>query len=118
MKMKIENRILADGRYALLAVLIMANGWGKEKSDPPSATITERVSAKCECGIPTYQCAECRYELGVVKVDATLLKQPDGTGLVKTQIMARTQLSAVLPTTGEWRSTRPRRYISVPAPPA
>ncbi|MEI8078386.1 MAG: efflux RND transporter periplasmic adaptor subunit [bacterium] len=101
MKMKIENRILADGRYALLAVLIMANGWGKEKSDPPSATITERVSAKCECGIPTYQCAECRYELGVVKVDATLLKQPDGTGLVKTQIMARTQLSAVLPTTGE-----------------
>ena len=101
MKMKIENRILADGRYALLAVLIMANGWGKEKSDPPSATITERVSAKCECGIPTYQCAECRYELGVVKVDATLLKQPDGTGLVQTQTVARTQLSVVLPTTGE-----------------
>jgi cobalt-zinc-cadmium efflux system membrane fusion protein len=126
MKMKLEKRILAGGLCALLAVVMMANSWGKDKSappavpagrdahgsddghghaakspTPPSATITERVSAKCECGIPTYQCAECRYELGVVKVDATLLKQKDGTGLVQTQTVARTQLSAVLPTTGE-----------------
>ena len=65
----------------------------RQSATAPSASIEERVSAKCECGIPTYQCAECRYEVGVVKLDASLLKREDGGGLVRTQTVARTKVS-------------------------
>jgi cobalt-zinc-cadmium efflux system membrane fusion protein len=58
-------------------------------------------SAKCEHDMPTYQCAECRYEVGVVKVAAGLLRRADGSGLVRTQAVARTKVSATLPATGE-----------------
>jgi len=64
-------------------------------------SLEELESAKCEHDIPTYQCAECRYEVGVVKVDASLLKRADGGGLVRTQAVARTKVSATLPATGE-----------------
>jgi len=106
------------GLCALLAVLTVASGCGKEKatklatpaaeaSGEPgpattlSASLEERLSAKCECGIPIYQCTECRYEAGVVKLDPSLLKRADGGGLVQTQIVARTKVSTTLPTTGE-----------------
>ncbi|OQW95666.1 MAG: hypothetical protein BWK77_07075 [Verrucomicrobia bacterium A1] len=59
------------------------------------------MSVKCECGVPTYQCAECRYEVGVVKLDASLLKREDGGGLVRTQTVERIKVSAALPATGE-----------------
>jgi len=69
----------------------------------PSAALSleQLESAKCEHDIPTYQCAECRYEVGVVKLDASLLKREDGGGLVRTQAVARTRVSVALPTTGE-----------------
>jgi cobalt-zinc-cadmium efflux system membrane fusion protein len=77
------------------------HGHAEGSAGAASASIEERVSEKCECGIPIYQCAECRYEVGVVKLDASLLKQVDGGGLVRTQTVARTRVSAALPTTGE-----------------
>jgi cobalt-zinc-cadmium efflux system membrane fusion protein len=106
------------GLCALLAVLAAASGCGKEKADQPaapaaeaageeataatpSAALEEQLSAKCECGIPIYQCAECRYEAGIVKLDPSLLKRADGRGLVQTETVARTNVLAVLPTTGE-----------------
>jgi len=61
----------------------------------------ERVMAKCEHNIPIYQCAECRYEAGVVQLDPSILKKGDGTGLVRTQAVVRTKVSLVLPVTGE-----------------
>jgi cobalt-zinc-cadmium efflux system membrane fusion protein len=109
-----------------LAVLVAASGCGRKRAEQPAApaaeagaeehgvddghghtaaapapSIEERVSAKCECGVPTYQCAECRYEVGVVKLDASLLKREDGGGLVRTNTVARTQVQEVLPVTGE-----------------
>ncbi|MEI6564663.1 MAG: efflux RND transporter periplasmic adaptor subunit [bacterium] len=104
--------------HALLAVLVMASGCGEKEAvktvasaevadretvsaEAPPASLSERVSVKCECGIPIYQCAECRYEAGVAKLDATLLKKAGGGGLVQTQAVARTKVSAALPTTGE-----------------
>jgi cobalt-zinc-cadmium efflux system membrane fusion protein len=117
------------GLCALMVVGVTAGGCGKEKAEPSappvaeaghaehgdddghghaaepapvgSASLEERLSAKCECGVPIYQCAECRYEVGLVKLDASLLKRADGGGLVQTQTVSRTQVSAVLPTTGE-----------------
>lgn len=129
--MKIREREwkIAGGLCALLAVLTMAGGCGEKKgNDPtpataetgreehgdadghghaaepataPSASIEERVSVKCEHDVPTYRCAECRYEVGVVKLDASLLKREDGGGLVRTQSVARTKVFPTLPATGE-----------------
>lgn len=104
--------------YTLLAVSMLVSGCGKEKTEKPTASAAEaagnpgpattpaasleqRLSAKCECGIPIYRCAECRYEAGVVKLDPSLLKQADGAGLVQTQAVALTKVSAALPVTGE-----------------
>lgn len=78
-----------------------ANGHAKEPAAVPSASIEDRVSVKCSHDMPTYQCAECRYEVGVVKLDASLLKREDGGGLMQTQTVALTKVSAALPTTGE-----------------
>lgn len=78
-----------------------SHGHGQGAPGKPSASIEERVSANCEHAIPMYQCEECRYEAGVVKVDAGLLKRADGGGLVRTQVVAMTKVSAALPMTGE-----------------
>ncbi len=118
MKMNKRQWTITGGLCALLAVLAMASGCGKanaEKSAAPAAegareeqptaapgtTLEERLSAKCECGIPISQCAECRYEVGVVKLDPSLLKRADGGGLIQTQAVTRTKVTIVLPTTGE-----------------
>lgn len=73
---------------------------GRKAAPGKSASIDERVSEKCECGIPIYQCSECRYEVGIVKLDPSLMKQENGTGLVRTQTVTMTTLSTALPTTG------------------
>jgi len=118
MKMNAKKRTITSGLYVLLAVLAMTGGCGREQAEKPAApdtetghekeaavtpaaTIEQRASVKCEHDVPIYQCAECRYEAGVVKLDASLLKRADGGGLVCTQTVARTNVSAVLPTTGE-----------------
>lgn len=104
------------GYGALLAALLMAgtcgeaaaaevaaesegaNGHGAQEA---SQSLDERTVAKCEHDIPIYQCAECRYEVGVVRVDPTLLQRAGGGGLVRTQTVARISVSIALPTTGE-----------------
>ena len=81
--------MIVGGLCALLAVTA------------PATPLEDRMSAKCECGVPIYQCAECRYEVGLVKLDASLLKRADGGGLIRTQTVARAKMSVALPTTGE-----------------
>lgn len=95
---------IMGGLFTLGAVLAIACGcWNEsaEAAPAPATPLEERLFANCECGVPIYQCAECRYEVGLVEVDACLLKQPDGTGLVQTQTVAWAKMSATLPTTGE-----------------
>lgn len=70
-------------------------------ADAQPASFEERVSANCEHKVPIYQCDECRYEVGVVKLDAGLLKRADGGGLVRTHMAAKAKVPMVLPTTGE-----------------
>jgi len=113
-----EKLTIASGLFALLTVLMIVSGCGKEKSgkqpsptaaaetekesvEAPPASLAERVAVKCEHDIPIYQCAECRYEAGVVRLDASLIKRADGAGLVRTQTVTRTKVSAALRTTGE-----------------
>ncbi len=144
-----ENKwTIAAGRCALLAVLMMTSGCGKEQANVRAASaagagcakddgcgldhavihaapvaekghevhgdhdghdqgsraalsLEELESVQCEHNVPTYQCAECRYEVGVVKVDASMLKQEHGDGLVRTQTATKTNVTVVLPATGE-----------------
>jgi cobalt-zinc-cadmium efflux system membrane fusion protein len=99
MKMNASRWTILGGLCALVALSTRAGGDDKTAAPPPS--LDERVAAPCECGVPTYQCAECRYEVGVVKLDGSLLKKEDGAGLVRTQTVARARMRELLPTTGE-----------------
>ena len=74
-----------------------------EKGNDLALTIEEILQASCEHALPTYQCAECRYEVGVAKVDTSLLideKDPE-KGLVKVVPATIQKISTALNTTGE-----------------
>jgi cobalt-zinc-cadmium efflux system membrane fusion protein len=67
-------------------------------------TVDQVLQAKCPHGL-TIECAECRYEVGVVKVPSALLKPADGsgTGLVATAQVAKHKMTTALSITGEIR---------------
>jgi cobalt-zinc-cadmium efflux system membrane fusion protein len=44
--------------------------------------VDELFTGKCEHGLPHYTCDECRYELGVVKLDADVVSKEGKPGLV------------------------------------
>ena len=109
---------LAAWLCGLLGILVIAAGCGKNASSEShkgeaeadeeqevtvgDLTIDQVMQAKCPHGL-TIECAECRYEVGVVKVDPTLLKQGDGssTGLVKTIQVAKSKMVTAVNITGE-----------------
>jgi cobalt-zinc-cadmium efflux system membrane fusion protein len=76
-------------------------GRGGEDEAGASASLDERANAPCEHAVPIYRCDACRYETGLVKLAAGILKQGNGEGLVRTQAAARTGVTAVLSVTGE-----------------
>lgn len=107
---------------AVLAALIVVSGCGKEKecetvctvcpkesanghaagdAPVPVSTVEDRALVKCEHKVSMYQCDECRYQAGLVKVDPDLLKREGGTGVMGTQAVTRTRIVSVLPATGE-----------------
>ena len=51
----------------------------------------------CEHGTRTFECDQCRYEVGVVRVPRAMLDD----GIVKTAVVARRKLASPLPLTGE-----------------
>ncbi|HEX7487565.1 MAG TPA: efflux RND transporter periplasmic adaptor subunit [Anaeromyxobacteraceae bacterium] len=55
------------------------------------------LAQSCEHHMKTFECDECRYQVGVVRVPRALI---DG-GLVKTAVAARRKLDVPLPLTGE-----------------
>jgi cobalt-zinc-cadmium efflux system membrane fusion protein len=77
----------------------------KEQELPVGALTVEQVlAARCPHG-PTIECAECRYEVGVVKLDPALLKVADNaaTGLVRTVSVARRAMTTAIEVAGEIR---------------
>jgi cobalt-zinc-cadmium efflux system membrane fusion protein len=75
---------------------------GEEGADRLFLTMEQIADKKCEHGMPAYQCASCRYELGVVKVAADLLKDngPAGGRLIRTERAAKRLMAAGLNITG------------------
>jgi cobalt-zinc-cadmium efflux system membrane fusion protein len=57
------------------------------------------LARTCEHGVRTFQCPECRYEVGVARVPKAMLDD----GVVKTSVAARRKLEAPLALTGEIR---------------
>jgi cobalt-zinc-cadmium efflux system membrane fusion protein len=71
--------------------------------DPLAMSIAEIEAARCEHGIPTYECDECRYEVGVVKVAPSVLKIPakPDHGLIGTGVVELRTVASGLNVTGE-----------------
>jgi cobalt-zinc-cadmium efflux system membrane fusion protein len=64
--------------------------------DLPAEVLLART---CEHGMKAFECDECRYQVGVVRVPKALLDD----GLVATAVVGRRKLEATLPLTGELR---------------
>lgn len=105
----------------ILGLAVMAalmNGCGKGTTAEPQArepetgeegetggqalSLEEVLKARCSHGL-TIECAECRYEVGVVKVDSSLIAQTGGasSGLVTTLQVARQKAATSIRLTGE-----------------
>ena len=75
---------------------------GEKEGGGRTLTMDEVLKARCSHGL-TIECAECRYEVGVVKVDASLIAQVGGssTGLVRTLQVAKKKVATSIRITGE-----------------
>ncbi|MBU4211736.1 MAG: efflux RND transporter periplasmic adaptor subunit [Kiritimatiellae bacterium] len=73
------------------------HGGHKSGGDPVATAL-----ANCEHKVPLYQCAECRYEAGVVKADASLWKNEKG-GLLTDLTVSNRKVRAAMTLTGEVR---------------
>ncbi len=77
---------------------------GEEGSADLSMSVEEILRANCEHDMKAYQCPECRYEVGVVKADASLLKDSQGArgdGLFRTVAVSRGMIDTAMNVTGE-----------------
>ena len=81
-----------------------AQGEEKQEGVVGDLTVEQVLRAKCPHGL-TIECAECRYEVGVVMVDPSLMKPAEGaaTGLVKSVQVARSKMTTAVNITGDVR---------------
>jgi cobalt-zinc-cadmium efflux system membrane fusion protein len=79
-------------------------GHGAEASGEPLAlSLDEIARVRCEHDVPAYQCASCRYEVGVVKVPPSLVKEDPQSenGLIRTRLVEKIGINDGLTVTGE-----------------
>ena len=83
---------------------VKAEAEEKQEARVGDLTVEQVLRAKCPHGA-TLECAECRYEVGVVKVDPSLMQVAGGggTGLVKTIQVAQSTTTTAVSITGEVR---------------
>lgn len=77
----------------------------EEEYDVGNLAVEEVLQATCPHGL-SIECNECRYEVGVVKLDPSLINQPDGSncGIVKTiQVSEKKKMTVAVNITGEVR---------------
>ena len=89
---------------------------GKEASDL-DRPVKELWEARCEHKIPQYRCEECRYEVGFVRLPASLLGGNGKPGLVSVVQPERASFSAGRSFPGEVELSEGRTYhVSTPLP--
>ncbi|MDD4175323.1 MAG: efflux RND transporter periplasmic adaptor subunit [Kiritimatiellae bacterium] len=65
-------------------------------------TADELFTAQCEHKIPQYTCDECRYELGLVKIDPSLVRSAENAkGLLTFESVQKRVAQTLLPMNGE-----------------
>ena len=65
-------------------------------------TADELFTAQCEHKIPQYTCDECRYELGLVKIDPSLVRSAENAkGLLTFEPVQKRVAQTLLPMNGE-----------------
>ena len=77
---------------------------GEEASEEAlSLSLDEIETLRCEHDVPTYQCRSCRYEVGVVKVPASLFKEEANakSGLIQARLVEKISVPDGLNVTGE-----------------
>lgn len=73
-----------------------------DKAETKTRTEAELFTATCEHKIPQYTCDECRYELGLVKLDPSLINAPGKkSGLIKILPVTKQNAQSLLPLNGE-----------------
>lgn len=92
---------VADADHAHEPESAAESGHGHEEMTPET---------KCEHGIATIDCAECRYELGVVKVDPKL-----AGNMLETSTVAQIPNRRILKLTGAMELDRTRRAEIAPS---
>ena len=77
-------------------------GHGAEASGE-ALSLDEIARVRCEHDVTAYQCASCRYEVGVVKVPPSLVKEdPEAeNGLIRTRLVEEIGVTDGLTVTGE-----------------
>lgn len=83
---------------------VAAEGEEQQEGVVGDLTVEQVLQTKCPHGL-TIECDECRYEVGVVKVDPSLMKPAEGTGtgLVKTIRLVKSKMTTAVNITGEVR---------------
>ncbi len=72
------------------------------RAAPKAYTLDELFTVQCECKVPQYTCNECRYELGLVKLDAALVRSPTNTsGIVSFEPVEKRIAQSLLTMNGE-----------------
>jgi len=80
-------------------------------------TLDELWSAQCEHDILQYTCDECRYELGIVKLDPSLITTSNKAGIIATTVAESSNVTKSLMLTGEVQVSETKTvYVTSPLP--
>jgi cobalt-zinc-cadmium efflux system membrane fusion protein len=115
--MKKSNKgIILAVSLIMLVVFLYATGMHRSQAQEPAghdhsehghdeldaSTLEEVANNPCEHAVPIYQCDECRYEVGLVKLAPELIKEnPEDKGLIRTSEALLTKAESFLEATGE-----------------
>lgn len=96
------NAIISLFTVTLLVTPLLAQDDGHGHAAPKARTLDELFTVKCECKVLQYTCDECRYELGLVKMDPSLIRSGDKAGgLFKIEPVVKHVAQTLLPLNGE-----------------
>jgi len=86
----------------LMTVPLLAADDGHGHAVQKALSVDELFTVECECKVPQYTCEECRYELGLVKIDSSLVNVGEKKGgLFKIEPVTRRAAQALLSMNGE-----------------
>ena len=97
-----NNTLVSFIVSTVLVAPLLAQDDGHGHAAPKARTLDELFTVKCECKVLQYTCDECRYELGLVKIDPSLIRSGEKPGgLFKIEPVEKHVAQTLLPLNGE-----------------